>query len=272
MLTELQLTNSKSGQSVMLAVADAGTPGRTYIRSADGLTPPKASIAYSSYARLPGGTYHSSRRDVRNIVLTVGHTPSFSSGKTVGVLRNELEQIAVPGQRVVVRTRSDGIYRYISGYVESVESPIFSKETTSVVSILCVDPFFYTSLIEVTGTTGSWLDVPYAGTAPTGFTMEMLASADTTGTSILVSPSEEKLSLSTDLTAGQRIEIITEVGRKNARRIYSDGSLAVRLLGDVTIDGGWPSLGLGNNRVLVSVSGGSSKYTLKYREYYEAGV
>lgn len=60
------------------------------LENVEGLDPVKATITSSSFAQLDGSQYQSSRREERNIKLTISLVPDFSANESVRDLRRRL--------------------------------------------------------------------------------------------------------------------------------------------------------------------------------------
>lgn len=149
------------------------------IQNIEGLDPVNAIMVSSAFAQMNGEQYQSSRREKRNLVFTLGYHPNFSVG-TVQDLRKQLYGIFMPESRLRFRffhTNEPMVEIY--GYVETMDSPKFTKEPTAVISVICFDPDFYDPVKEnlygQSTTTTIETDFEYLGTVESGilFTLEV---------------------------------------------------------------------------------------------------
>src|SRR5687768_8673183 len=69
------------------------------VQSIEGLDPVPANIVSTSFARLDGEQYQSSRREKRNPILRLGLEPDYTT-QTVRELRNNLYRWFMPGKNV----------------------------------------------------------------------------------------------------------------------------------------------------------------------------
>ncbi len=111
------------------------------VQEITGLGPVKANINISNFSTLDGGIYNSSRIPSRNIVmnLVLLHNPDI---ETTRQLSYKFFQIK---KQIKLVIETDNRYVETYGYVESNEPIIFSKMQTTQISIICPNPFFFTS-------------------------------------------------------------------------------------------------------------------------------
>lgn len=156
-------------------------------KNIDGLGPVKATLTSSDNASDAGSTFLFARDGQRNIVITMGYAPAYSTGSTVEDLRRELESVFMPKTAVELRFTDDVLGSFdIWGHVESNEPAIFSKDPEVVISIICDDPYFYSTAADtvfnipllVPG--ADQFSINYPGNVPTGFVFEFDRDADDT--------------------------------------------------------------------------------------------
>lgn len=159
------------------------------IKNIDGLGPVKAAISSSDNASDRGTTFLSARDGQRNIVITMGFAPTYSTGSTVETLRNALYDVFTPKMLVELTLTSDVLGTFdISGHVESHEPSIFSKEPEVIISILCDDPYFYKQAADIVYNFpllvpgAQTFSVDYAGKVPVGYVFEFDILTDTSST------------------------------------------------------------------------------------------
>jgi len=130
------------------------------IRGIDGLYPSKANINLSDMAGMDGSTFNSSSVDSRNIVFGLVFIEKFRPRGLEPV--PGAEDLSIEGRRrksyrylplkkrveIEIGTNNRTCKTY--GYVESNEVNIFSSQESSVISIVCPDPYLYDVLSQVT--------------------------------------------------------------------------------------------------------------------------
>lgn len=107
-----------------------------YITKATGLGPVNSNIVTTTVANYGGEQYVSSRKQKRNIVLTI-------------YVRNQVEENRIKLYRYIRSHDWIRVYYkngtrdvYIDGYVESAEVDLFTQTQTMQVSIICPQPNF----------------------------------------------------------------------------------------------------------------------------------
>lgn len=110
------------------------------VESVTGLGPPKATINTTEIATLDGASYNGARANSRNIVLSV-----IMYGTSAEDSRHLTYKYFPVKKRVRLDITTDIRTCYTYGYVESNEPNIFSAQESAQISILCPDPFFYSS-------------------------------------------------------------------------------------------------------------------------------
>lgn len=114
-----------------------------YIKSITGIGPDKATINTTSLAMEDGGIFNSAKSDIRNIVITLGFYESSILHNSIEDSRHLTYKYFPKKKEITLIFETDNRTLAISGYVESNEPDIFSKEETAQISIICPDPNFY---------------------------------------------------------------------------------------------------------------------------------
>ena len=114
-----------------------------YIKSITGIGPGKASINTTDLASDDGSIYNSARSTERNIVMELGFMMVPGITPTIEDARQLTYKYFPKKQPLTLYFLTDNREIYITGYVESNEPNIFSKEETTQISIICPDPNFY---------------------------------------------------------------------------------------------------------------------------------
>ena len=134
MIRSITATNP-NGDSLILELSYPEKSGYI-VKSVEGLGPVKASINTSDIVTFDGAIYNSARASNRNIVLNIGFLGIDIEGK-----RHELYRYFPLKQKVKILIQTDDRLAETSGYVETHEPDIFSKEEGAQISILCPDAY-----------------------------------------------------------------------------------------------------------------------------------
>lgn len=137
MIKSIKVTNPK-GESLVLDLFHPEKSG-LIVRSISGLGPPKANINSTDLATADGALYSSARASTRNIVFNL----QFMFAPTIEDSRQLTYKYFPLKKLVKIEVETDNRSLETSGYVESNSPDIFSREETTQISILCLDPFFY---------------------------------------------------------------------------------------------------------------------------------
>lgn len=249
------------------------------IRNITGLGPVKSNISTFSYGVTRGESFNKAHIGKRNIVLTVGLNPNWVD-QSIESLRALLYEYFMTGNKVILRFFSTHLpTAEITGYIESFETNIFSKDPEIQISIICPDPDFVAiSSKEVVGNIQLFntTSIDYEGTAPTGFNLLLEANATNvtyTGNITVKGVSRTKLdqlvfSVSA-LNAAGYVFVNTVAMNKN---IYQSDS-QISLLKSIIEPSTWPQLYPGENTVSVNKNVGGEPapgqdWTLTYFERY----
>lgn len=105
----------------------------------DGLGPVKANLYLSESAMMDGGTHNGSRLTTRNIVINL----DFRLAADAEDLRLETYKYFPEKKEITLEFETTHRHVKAFGWVESNTPDIFQPESSSQISILCGDPFFY---------------------------------------------------------------------------------------------------------------------------------
>lgn len=270
MITQLNVLNEQ-GDLLQLPM-DSASSGYE-VEDITGLDPVKASLVSSAFATVDGSQFQASRRDSRNMVITLSLEPDYVVG-TVDDLRQNLYKYFMTESRVTVSfERDNGPEVFINGIVESCDVPRFTKDVKATISVICFNPDFVDPevvLVEedtVTGTTD--VTIPYSGTVETGFRFQLLVDRahDAADGFVIVqyqagySPATLTFS-GIDLEADDIVEISTVPGNKYAT-LYRDSD-EINVFNKVDADSVWMNLYPGDNLFRVSALGDPMPYTVEY--------
>ena len=123
------------------------------IQEITGLGPSKANINTTELSTIDGSIFNSSRVTSRNIVFTL----KLMDLPSVEVTRLLSYKYFPIKQKIRIRVETDNRTSDIYGYVESNEPVMFSNQSTTQISVICPDPYFYSSNMNV---------ITFAGTVP----------------------------------------------------------------------------------------------------------
>lgn len=139
MIKSLTITNHL-GESIKL---ELGFPEKSgfFVSQIEGLGPPKATINTSDMSTTDGSLFNSSRVGQRNIVLTLG----FLFNPDVETVRQMSYKYFPIKKRIRIEVETDNRICETYGNVESNEPIFFSSMTGTTISIICPDPYFYST-------------------------------------------------------------------------------------------------------------------------------
>lgn len=138
MFIALYITDNR-GETLELKLVDPHTNG-IYIQNIEGLGYPQTNISSMKLATYDVALYSYQEVDERNIVLTLGLIGAQSVETSRHLLYDHLP-IRYP---VALEFVTDERVGLIHGYVETITPDIFNSQEAVQVSIICLDPYFYT--------------------------------------------------------------------------------------------------------------------------------
>lgn len=270
MLTKLEVRNSQG--SLLTMLLEDPSSG-LIIDDIDGLTPVKATLVSSSFARLAGEQYQSNRRETRNVVIKLELDPDFVEA-SVRELRKDLYDYFMPSAEVTMRFfMFDGLIVNIWGVVEDFDSPLFTDKPEATISIMCFKPdFLGLDEVEVEGGTTDTTDeilVEYEGSIETGIVFALEVDRTLSEFTIYHRPPDgslRTLDFAASLAAGDVLTISTVAGSKGATLTRSGSNSS--LLYGVSPQSNWIELTKGDNYLRVYATGAEIPYTITYLPRY----
>lgn len=177
MLQSIDVYNEQGNWAMTLAVASDSQDRPYLIKEVDGLGPVDAAIHTSSDVAIDGARYQGSSVSSRNIVFNIEYNPTYFGRRSASTLRNGLYSVFPPKAFIKLRfTTTDHPLLEISGYVESHDPVIFSREPSVQISIICPDPYFRSlNQVQYSGRTNVLNTIPNVGNAPSGITVQTSA-------------------------------------------------------------------------------------------------
>ncbi len=116
------------------------TAGHYMTSKISGLHPPPGTVSTSSYAGMDGSYLNNAFIEKRNLVI------SFEMrGVALEKRRHALYRVVMPSRYIKVFYKTAGIDVYTEGYVETCEIDNFTNKTNGQISILCPDPYWYST-------------------------------------------------------------------------------------------------------------------------------
>ena len=142
MIYSLAVTNFL-GDKIRL---ELGKPENTgfLIKSITGLGPVKANVNTTEVATNDGSMFNSARLSQRNIVIQMVFVNSIY-GEDIEAIRQKSYKYFPIKKNVELVIETDNRYVRTTGYIESNEPDIFSKQEGTQISIICPDPYFYSA-------------------------------------------------------------------------------------------------------------------------------
>lgn len=243
------------------------------IRDIDGLGPVKSEITTIPSGVSRGETYQGSSTGKRNVVLTLGFNPNWST-QTMSNLRQLLYSYLMTEQWCKLRFHSDELPTTdIEGYVESFEPNIFSQDPEIQISVINPKPDFIE--IDATIFTGTVDDgtnqhvINYEGTISAGFEVRVDRSvalpAYSGPVTIQIENSEGVKSIVVNPVTINTVQSYKMSSVQGAKRVQNeaiiDGSVTNLLKNK---SGDWPELQPGENLLSVVASTPGQAWTLAF--------
>lgn len=233
MLTTVEARSPK-GDLLTFPLEDDSSGFR--VAKIEGLGPVKANLVSSSFANADGEQFQSSRREARNIKITLELEPDPEL-ETVRGLRTKLYRVFMTESKVKLTfVLADGLTVDIVGVVEDCDVDLFTQEPSADISIMCYEPdFIDPDSVVVPGFTvndeTNSMVIEYDGSVETG--IQLVLNVDRTlpeFTVYHVLPNDEIQTLEFDnypLEAGDVLTISTVFGSKGATLVRSGTSSSV---------------------------------------------
>jgi len=270
MLTKVEV-RSTLGNLLTLELADDSDG--LLLENIEGLDPVKATLVSSSSATLDGARYQSSRRETRNIIITLTLQPDYIT-TSVRDLRRNLYNFFMPKSELGLRFfLEDDLVVDISGRVESFDSTLFAKDSKVTISLICYDPDFVEleSLVVEENTVDDTTEflIDYNGSVETGIIFRLLVDRTIDEFTIYHRPGDDQvrtLDFSTELLADDVLTINTNVGNKAVTLTRSSTDSSV--LYGMSPQSNWIELLPGPNYIRVFAEGAAIPFTIEYLTRY----
>lgn len=249
------------------------------ISSIDGLSEPPATISSSRYACIDGCYINNAAIEKRNIVVNFSMT-----GTGIESRRQRLYSIVKTRKYIKAIYKTQNTDVFTEGVVETCTISNFEREITGQISIICSDPFWYSTSkadytldtlqggfvfpfsIEEPGIPFSWYDTAAILTIEnegeeTGFLIEMTFSGDCSQPTIYNIQTAEILKLSGGWLRDNTIKIDTRETHKKIELL--SGGRTRNVTSAFTSGSTWLTLRPGINQFRVYASSGAEHIHLK---------
>lgn len=269
----ITLVEARTPQGTLLSLPLDDISGGYSLQKIAGLDPVKATIVSSPFANADGEQFQSSRREKRNIVVTLGIESDYITN-SVRSLRKGLYDFFKPKTSVSLRFYDDeGLTVSIDGKVESFDSDLFSQEPTVDISILNFDPDFInvssSTFSGSTVSTSATTIVDYDGDIETGLVLTLSVNRTLTEFT-LYNTGEDGIVRSIDIQAsfvsGDVVKVSTVSGNKYVTLTRS--GVTTSLLYAMSTQSDWIELNPGENHFRVYATGAAIPYSVTYTERY----
>ena len=214
-----------------------------------GLNPPSSKINTSETATGDGGRYHSSKMNMRNILV------QFSINFDVEKSRTALYRVIHSKQYIKIKYTNETFDVYAEGYVESFDIDYFSQKQLVTLSILCANPYWKK---DVTTKYTSKTKLQNNGQVACGFTctlslkgvsLKAIKISDGTKEFLL---SSEKNAYSRAMSQGDIITVHTERNQRYATLTGGNETLNATIdLYHNVVHNSWLQLQVGENNIAI---------------------
>ena len=119
------------------------------VTSVIGLTYPSADISVAEYAAFDGSIFGNNRIPQRNIVMQLIFYPENREQLSIERLRLKCDRYFPIKQQIKFYVTNDSGTYWIIGYIEANDANIFSNQEGARISIICDDPYFTKTNIDV---------------------------------------------------------------------------------------------------------------------------
>jgi len=240
------------------------------VRNFDGLGAVKANVNTTPMGSVKGSGFTGTSVGERNLVLTLGLDPDWDEW-TVSRLRRLLDKYFMPEQEIrFVFESMEFSPVEISGYIESNDPNIFSKDPEQQISVICPSPDFVSvDPVVVNGTTDMVpISIDYEGNVKTGIVLAVTHNSGAATSIVTVQPGEMGsrpfVVSNAVVDAGHRFMLDSIPGEKFVRTYTVPGNVQTNLLDDINVGSIWPELFPGEQDFVVQSDAGIKNWTLTY--------
>lgn len=257
------------------------------ITKIEGLNPPTAMINFSEIAGVDGGLYNSSRVEMRNIVLTIRLLEPVEKN------RLNLYKYFLIKQWCKIYYSNGSLEVQTEGYVESIETDLFSMGEDMQVSIMCPKPYFeslheiysdvsrlisnfeFPFAIEKEGIEFSYIEtesfttIVNAGDIESGVIIEITAKGTVTNPILYNTRTGGKFGVNVTLNEYDKLVINTNSGEKSVHLISS--GVETNIINKIMSGIEWFILSSGENTFSYDATSGSDQMSITFRHTTKYG-
>lgn len=273
------------------------------VESVEGLGPVKANINQTESAMTDGTLYNSSYLDVRSIIMNLKfyRLPN----EAIEDIRQKSYKYFPIKRKINILVKTDNREIEAVGYVESNEPDIFSAQEGCAITILCTDPFFYSTVMDETVFSGvePMFEFPfenesltepllemgliknkteetvyYRGDSEIGITIIVHAIGTASNLTIYNTLTREQMKLDSsklvaltgsDIMPGDTITINTLKGNKSVSLLRNGKT--VNILNCLVKGSDWFTLSKGDNVFVYTTDEGSNnlQFTIRHKIIYD---
>jgi len=265
----------------------AGTPYT--ITEFSGLNPPKATINTDESPLIDGGTFNSSKAQMRSMLI------AFAVEYDAEASRLNVYKIVQPKKPIRMYFKSDLLDIFIDGYVEDVDPTWWAKKQTISLSILCPSPYFKSAqeIINELKATNPAFHFAFAstderelkfgvieslasvlvennGAVEAGLIFEIYARDTVTGITIANAETSEFMAINFTMEAGDLITITTAQGAKSITLLRNGQE--TNIFNYLGMNSTWLMLPVGGAVFSYAVDAGSDtdlEITIKHYDLFE---
>lgn len=234
MIKSFTITNYL-GESIKLSMREPEKSG-FLIKEVTGIEPPKANINTSELSTNDGSRYNSARLSERNIVfdLVFVDTPGRESIEDIRLKSYRFFPIK---SKVEIFIETDRRSAKVTGYVESNEPTIFSKEEGTQISILCPDPYLYsTEQTTIIYGMEPAFEFPFNNDSLVD-PLLVMGDVHVVGTASILYTGDSEVGITIKIRAVDVAQNITITDTKTGDRIYLDGEKIKAITGSDIVEG-----------------------------------
>ena len=241
-----------------------------------GLTPPPTTINTAIAGSIDGSFFNSARVESRNIVITI-----ILAGDIEGN-RQRLYRIFPNKIPVTVYFKNKNRDVKISGYVETIEGEIFSKQEQMQISIICPRPYFESvnSVSHTIGEIQPLFEFPFSiaednpveiseistnpiytydntGEVATGAVFTFTFGGSVTGVTLTNYTTMEYIGFNASFSAGDVLTVSTIQGQLYAKLLHN--GTETNMLNYLISGSTWVKLAVGENELIYTVTTGDDE-------------
>lgn len=231
-------------------------PSDPYIlKASDGLGPPEIDVMLAE-TRNEESVYQGSRTHGREPVIRIGLNPDHGVGQTASDLRSSMYGLLTPGPSGDIRLEvvdGETVVAQTHGHAKRLETVPFSETPEVQLTMACLESYLQDPNVLYLDPGGSQSapEILNTGTAPTGFHMEVIFTANLSSWS-LIDVNGQKMEFDYDFLSGDKLAIDTRGGHRGIWLTRDD--VTTSILYSLAPGSVWHRLHGGNNVFATSSS------------------